>query len=187
MFRDAAKVRTALSFGAGGYIQLHEQTDAESFAFWDYGIELSRRFRALKIWMLLRYYGLGRIRAAIIENNALAEYFVECVSAAEDFELLMSVELSICCFRYVPPSLRAKLQSAEQAEREAINTELDRLNALIMYTVQRNGRAYLSNTRVCKRYALRACVINFRTTRADIDATLDIVRDTARSLEIPQN
>ncbi len=182
LFRDAPAVRTALSFTPGDYLIVPQETEAESFAFWDYGIELSRRFRALKIWMMLRYYGVRRISAAIAENNDLADYFAECVSAAEDFELLAPVELSICCFRYVPPDKRAKLLSADGAEREGINAELNRLNAQILREVQRSGRAFLSNVNLCGRYALRACIVNFRTARADIKATLDIVRDTARTL-----
>jgi aromatic-L-amino-acid/L-tryptophan decarboxylase len=182
LFRDVAGIRRALSFDIGDYLQLHEEPEAESFAFWDCSIELSRRFRALKIWLQLRYYGVQRIRAAIIENNNLANYFAECVNAAEDFELLAPVELSICCFRYLPPSTRVKLLSASETECRQINAELDRLNARILYAVQRNGKAYLSNTTLSGKYALRACCVNFRTTRVDIDATLNIVRETAAAL-----
>lgn len=182
LFQNAAEIRNSLSFRTGDYLRLHEETEAESFAFWDYSIELSRRFRALKIWLLLRYYGVERIRAAIIENNNLADYFAECISASEDFELLAPVELSICCFRYVPPSERSKLQSASEKERQQINAGLDRLNARILYAVQRNGKAYLSNITIYGRYALRACAVNFRTTRDNIDTILDILRDTARSM-----
>ena len=96
----------------------------------------------------------------------------------EDFELLAPVELSICCFRYVSPLLVTRLQSADEAERASVNAEIDRLNAPILFAVQRNGRAYLSNTTICGRYALPACIVNFRTTCADIGAILDIVRDT---------
>jgi hypothetical protein len=62
--------------------------------------------------------------------------------------------------------------------RICVNAEIDRLNARILFAVQRNGRAYLSNTTRFGRYALHACTVNFRTTCADIDAILDIVRDT---------
>ncbi len=177
LFRESDKIRDSLSFEIGEYVKLHEETEAESFAFWDYSIELSRRFRALKIWMLLRYYGVERIRAAICENNALAEYFAECVKTAEDFELLAPVELSICCFRYVPSSLAAKFALADETESETLNAELNQLNAQILYAVQRNGKAYLSNTTISGKYALRACMVNFRTTRADIDEVLDLVRE----------
>jgi aromatic-L-amino-acid decarboxylase len=183
LFRDDESVRKVFSEGEADYIKVHEQTDDESFAFWDYGIELSRRFRALKIWLMLRYYGTARVKAAIIKDNALAALMAERVAASEDFELLAPTELSICCFRYVPPALREKLAAAnDDEERARINDILDELNARIMQHVQRGGRAYLSNATLRGRYALRACITNFRTTSRDILETLDTVRDAASNL-----
>ena len=181
LFRDEATARSAFASNEADYIKVHEEAETESFAFWDYGLELSRRFRALKIWMMLRYYGTRHVASAISEDNALAAYMAERITAAEDFELLAPVELSICCFRYVPPALRAKCESARsREEREEFNVELNHLNARIMHRVQRGGRAYLSNATLHGNYALRACITNFRTTRMDIDATLDIVREAAQ-------
>ncbi len=182
LFRDPLKARRAFLTDNADYIKVQEETTDESFAFWDYGIELSRRFRALKIWMMLCYYGARRIGAAISDDNDLAAYLAERVHLAEDFELLAPVELSICCFRYTPPAVRAALREAETAERERLSAELDQLNARIMHRVQRGGRAYLSNVTLNGRYGLRACIVNFRTTRDDIDQTLDIVREAAREI-----
>jgi glutamate/tyrosine decarboxylase-like PLP-dependent enzyme len=182
LFRDAAAARRAFLSSDADYIKVHEETTAESFAFWDYGVELSRRFRALKVWMMLSYYGERRVRAAISEDNELASYFAARVRESEDFELLAPTELSICCFRYVTRSVRERLGSSEGEERARLDAELDRLNAAIMLTVQRGGRAYLSNVTLKGVYGLRACIVNFRTTRADIDQTLEIVRDAARTL-----
>ncbi|HEV7843451.1 MAG TPA: pyridoxal-dependent decarboxylase, partial [Pyrinomonadaceae bacterium] len=151
---------------------------------WDYGIELSRRFRALKLWLTLRYYGTRRLAEAISSDNALAQYLAGALRASEDFELLAPVTLSICCFRYMPEALRLRLEGARsEEESEAINSELDRMNTRIMHAVQRGGRAYLSNATLRGRFALRACITNFRTTRADLDRTLDIIRDAARELD----
>ncbi|MCA1566598.1 MAG: aminotransferase class V-fold PLP-dependent enzyme [Acidobacteria bacterium] len=182
LFRDAAQVRAAWAGSEADYIKIFEETEEESFAFFDYGVELSRRFRALKIWLLLRYYGARAIAAAITEDNELAAYFGACVEAAEDFELLAPVELSICCFRYVPPGARLRLASAGEAERARIEGELDELNGRILRAVQRGGRAYVSNASLRGRFALRACIVNFRTTRRDIEATFDIIRDAAREV-----
>ena len=74
LFRDEAASRAAFSFDEADYIKVHEHNEDEAFAFWNYGPELSRRFRALKIWLTLRYYGMRRIAAAISEDNALAGY-----------------------------------------------------------------------------------------------------------------
>ena len=170
LFRDADAARAPFSTEDADYIKTHGYTDEEAFAFWDYGVELSRRFRALKVWMTLQYYGSRRIAEAISEDISLAAYLGEIVSSADDFELLAPVELSICCFRYVPaPNISG--------------ADLDRLNERIMETVQKGGRAYLSNATVNGKFALRACITNFRTTKADIDETIAAVREAAGKLD----
>ena len=167
LFRDAGTAMGAFSTEDADYIKTHGYSDEEAFAFWDYGVELSRRFRALKVWLTLQYYGTRRIAEAIAGDISLAAYLGELVSNADDFELLAPVELSICCFRYVP---RAGMSDAE----------LNQLNERIMALVQKGGRAYVSNATVKGRFALRACITNFRTTKADIDATVEAVREAAR-------
>ena len=164
LFRDDAAARAAFSTEDADYIKTHGYSDEEAFAFWDYGVELSRRFRALKVWLTLQYYGSRRIARAISEDMALAAYLAEIVSNADDFELLAPVELSICCFRYVP-------------ERGMSDAELDRLNERVMELVQKGGRAYLSNATVNGKFALRACITNFRTTKADIEETVAVIRE----------
>jgi len=172
MLHDAEAARRAFASDAD-YVKVHEQNALESFAFWDYGIELSRRFRALKVWLTLKYFGAQRIAEAIADDIAMARYLAERIREAPDFELLAPVELSICCFRYVPAKLREGAKDAE----------LNSLNERIMHRVQRGGKAYLSNAMLRGKFALRACIINFRTTRADIDLTLEIVRAAAREIE----
>ena len=167
LFKDQARHRAAFNAEEADYIKVHEADD-EAFAFWDYGPELSRRFRALKIWFTLRYYGVARIAGAIAEDNSLAQYLAQQVESSDDFELLAPVELSICCFRYVPDSLRGD------------DAALNELNTRIMHTVQRGGEAYISNATIDGKFALRACITNFRTTRADIDKTMEIIRAAAK-------
>jgi len=179
LFRDEAQARAAFSFDSADYIKVHEQNAAEAFAFWNYGPELSRRFRALKIWLTLRYYGVRRVRSTIAEDVAMAAYLAERIGAASDFELLAAPQLSICCFRYVPESLARQLESLSGESSTEINTQLDQLNTNIMNAVQRGGRAYLSSASIRGKFALRVCITNFRTTRADIDETLEIIREAA--------
>jgi aromatic-L-amino-acid/L-tryptophan decarboxylase len=168
LFRDDAAAKATFSTDEADYIKTHGYVDEEAFAFWDYGIELSRRFRALKVWLTLQYYGSKRIAEAIGEDISLAEYLGELVSSADDFELLTPVELSICCFRYVPRDRFSE-------------TDLDKLNERIMERVQKGGRAYLSNATVNGHFALRACITNFRTTKNDIDETVAAIRDAAKN------
>jgi glutamate/tyrosine decarboxylase-like PLP-dependent enzyme len=158
---------TALAFGAGAddYVRVLATQPTETFAFWDHGLELSRRFRALKLWATLRFHGARRLAAAIGEDIGLAAHLAEVVAAAEDFELLTGPELSICCFRHAPPNLD--------------EPALDAHNERILQALQRDGRVYLSNATVDGRFALRACITNFRTTRADVERVLTVVRELA--------
>ena len=179
LFRDDEVFRSTFSSQDAEYIKRHGYSDDEAFAFWDYGVELSRRFRALKVWLTLRYYGTRKIAAAISDDIKLAAYLGQLVDQADDFELLSPVELSICCFRYLPRELKAALSGANDKDAKAINERLDRLNASVMNKVQTGGKAYLSNAKVRGHFALRACITNFRTTKADIEQTVEIVRQAA--------
>jgi len=108
----------------------------------------------------------------------------ECVRRDAEFELLAPVQLSICCFRYVPAKLRAERESAtSDDDRQRVESEINRLNEQIMYRVQRGGQAYLSNAILRGKFSLRACIINFRTTPRDIDLTLETVGEVARQIE----
>lgn len=168
LFRDQNPVKATFSTDDADYIKVHGHSDDEAFAYWDYGVELSRRFRALKVWLTLRYYGVRRIAEAVSNDIALAAYLGELVFGAEDFALLAPVELSICCFRYIPAGWKTS------------DPRLDQLNERIMSRVQTSGRAYLSNATVNGHFALRACITNFRTTRSDIELTIQAIRDAAR-------
>ena len=165
LFRDDATVKATFSTDEADYIKVHGLADDETFAFWDYGIELSRRFRALRIWLTLQYFGSRRIAVAISGDISLAAYLGALVEEADDFELLAPVELSICCFRYV-----------RDGKSEG---ELDRLNESILALVQKGGHAYVSNATINGHFALRACITNFRTTKSDIEQTLKVIREAA--------
>ncbi|HET6646385.1 MAG TPA: pyridoxal-dependent decarboxylase [Pyrinomonadaceae bacterium] len=181
LFRDQAAARAAFASAEADYIKVLEQPDTdEAFAFWDYGVELSRRFRALKIWLTFCYYGLNRIAAAISEDILLAEYLGKRIQESDDFELLAPIELSICCFRYLPKGFKQRLVSCSVDDTNRINRELNDLNTRLMQAVQRSGQAYLSNATIAGKFALRACITNFRTTGADIDKTLEVIREVAR-------
>ena len=148
------------------YTRMFGSERLERFAFWDYGPELSRRFRALKIWMMLKHHGAGTFAAAIEENLRLARRLEEKVRATRGLELLNRSDLGIVCFRYVPPGPRLP------------EADLTRLNERVMVTVQKRGRVFVSNARVRGRFALRACLVNYRTTGADLDT---LVAETIRA------
>lgn len=168
LYRDPAAARAAFAHDAE-YTRVMQSEPDEAFAFWDYGPELSRRFRALKVWMMLRHAGRRALAQAVEANIECARHLERLVTNADDMEMLAPVELSIFAFRVVPPALRG-----DEAALDALNERvLARLNA--------GGAAYLSNTRVGGRFALRGCVLNFRTTPADMERLLDEVRVATRS------
>jgi aromatic-L-amino-acid/L-tryptophan decarboxylase len=105
LLRDPAASAKAFGAAAGDYVRVVADRQAESFAFWEHGLELSRRFRALKIWMTLCYYGSRRIAATIAEDIALAAHLADLVDQDPELELLAGPGLSICCFRHVPAGM----------------------------------------------------------------------------------
>jgi glutamate/tyrosine decarboxylase-like PLP-dependent enzyme len=160
LYKDPSAARAAFSQDAEYTRVLGLERD-EAFAFWDYGPELSRPFRALNLWLLLKYAGANRLGQAIEGNIACAKRFEQLVRASADFEMLAPVELSIFCFRYVPPGFAG---------------DLDALNERTLVDLQRRGSSYLSNARIHGKFALRGCVLNYRTTERDMDRLLEDVR-----------
>src|SRR5262249_58406164 len=104
IYRDPEIARAAFAHEAEYTRIIGEEAD-EAFAFWDYGPELSRRFRALKVWMLLKGVGLDSLGAAIENNLACARHLESIVQVSDDFEMVAPVELSIFCFRHWPAQL----------------------------------------------------------------------------------
>jgi glutamate/tyrosine decarboxylase-like PLP-dependent enzyme len=180
LYRDPAAVLATFAHEAE-YMRVMDSAPAESFVFWDRGPELSRRFRALKVWMLLRAAGVASLRAAVEKDLACAAALAGKVDASHDFERLAPVELSIVCFRHVPDRARAAL-AASSADREAVERGIDAWNERLLVALQRDGGSYMSNASVGGRFALRACIMNHRTTLEDMDVLLADLRRVAGTL-----
>ena len=180
LYRNAQTARATFAHEAEYTRVLNQEAD-EAFAFWDYGPELSRPFRALKVWMMLKGIGLRALSQAIEKDLACARHFERLVKTSEDFEMLAPVELSIFCFRYVPPKLQRALANADNAERSQIEKQLDALNERLLTEVQRDGSSYLSNARIDGHFSLRGCVMNYRTTLRDMEILLSDLRRVAAS------
>ncbi|MEO6447025.1 MAG: pyridoxal-dependent decarboxylase [Gemmatimonadaceae bacterium] len=129
------------------------------------GPQFSRGFHALKIWVSLLAHGWAAYERRIAHDVALARYLHERVCAHPELEPVgPQPELSITCFRYAPPALR---------DHASAEPQLNRLNERLMTELQLGGRVFPSNAIVGGRFALRACIVNFRTEAADIDALLE--------------
>jgi len=136
--------------------------------FCDYGPELSRGFRALKVWFTIATHGIDRLAETIARNCRQARELGQAVQGEPDLELLAPVELNIVCFRFLAPGLGA--------------AALDRLNEAIVAELQLNGIAAPSTTRILGRAAIRVALTNHRTTGLDLALLLDAVRELGRSL-----
>lgn len=158
LYRDAAAARRTFSL-TDDYAASLSQDPVEGQVFFEETLELSRRVRALKLWLSLRYHGLNAFRESIAGNIGQARRLAALVDAEPDLERLAEVPLSAVCFRWT---------GADPAT-------LDEANAAILDRVNRRGRVYLSNATVGGHFVLRACITNHRTTDADVEAVLEEV------------
>lgn len=161
LVKNGATLRRAFSEGAG-YIDVVADRDMSDYAYWDHSPELSRRFRALKIWLLLKIHGVRAIHEAIDANIAVAQHLAQLIDASDDFERVAPAPLSIVCFRYARGD--------------------DDFNRRLMVEIQRDGESYVSNATIDGRFALRACIVNFRTTAADAGRLLASIRRVAAGM-----
>jgi len=136
----------------------------------DMGIQLGRRFRALKLWTVLRYFGASGIRARIAEHIRLARQFATWVDEDPDFERLAPVPLSLVCFRAVPRSLRSD------------DAALDALNEALLERINATGEVFLSHTRLDGRYALRLAIGQIRTNETHVTRAWQLLREALDSV-----
>jgi aromatic-L-amino-acid/L-tryptophan decarboxylase len=167
LVRDGAVLREAFSL-VPPYLRTEEGRGFGGLPwFSEYGFQQTRGFRALKAWMLLQHLGRAGVESLVGRHLALAEHLAGLVDRSPDLERLAPVELSIVCFRYAPSWLRGDAPA------------LDALNKRVMEQMQTAGTAFLTGTVLRGRFALRACVLHYDTTEADVAALLDAVRGAA--------
>ncbi|WP_374375753.1 aspartate aminotransferase family protein [Dongia sp.] len=158
LYRDRQIAHKTFSH-SGDYVKITAEDPVEAFAFFDESMELSRRFRALKLWMSLQYHGRAAFRDAIASDLSHAQLLAQSIRSHPELELLAPVTLSAVCFRH-----RTKD------------------NAAILRRLIARGQVYLSNATIHEQFALRACFVNHRTTREDVHAIVSEVIATANEL-----
>jgi aromatic-L-amino-acid decarboxylase len=136
----------------------------------DTGVQLGRRFRSLKLWMILRYFGAEGIRARIADHMRLARELAGWVDADPDFERLAPVPMSVVCFRAKP---------AGTAMDEGA---LDAFNARLLDAVNATGETFISHTKLDGRFTLRMAIGNIRTTDAHVARAWELIRRKANEL-----
>jgi glutamate/tyrosine decarboxylase-like PLP-dependent enzyme len=173
LVRDAAQLRETFEFRPP-YYPAHEQGE-DFIDYHAHGLQNSRGFRALKVWLALRLAGQQGYRRMIGEDIALARKLFETVAAHPELEAF-TLGLSITTFRYVPEDLAAAGVPRDEEY-------LDRLNAELVERLQARGEVYLSNAVVRGRHLLRTCIVNFRTSATDVEAIPEIVARAGRALD----
>ncbi|HET9477869.1 MAG TPA: aminotransferase class V-fold PLP-dependent enzyme, partial [Pyrinomonadaceae bacterium] len=146
------------------YLRTPEQEKVRNGS--DYGIQLGRRFRALKLWMVIRYFGQEGLAARIREHCRLADLFAAWVEESADWELMAPHPLALVCFRACPSSLPKH--------------DLDALNEAIMHGVNSSGHAFLSHTRLNDKLTLRLSIGNIRTTEQHVRQVWDLLNEQLR-------
>jgi glutamate/tyrosine decarboxylase-like PLP-dependent enzyme len=163
LVRDAEAHRAAFSYHPPYY-----HFEERSTNFVDYGLQNSRGFRALKVWLAFRHAGAEGHRRLISDDIRLTRAMADALDRHDDLDVFTR-DLSIVTFRFVPPDLRARLGEAP------VETYLDGLNQALLDDLQRGGEAFVSNAVIGGRYLLRACIVNFATEEEDVLALPEIV------------
>jgi glutamate/tyrosine decarboxylase-like PLP-dependent enzyme len=151
------------------------QLKSEVVNFVDYGMQNSRGFRALKVWLALQHVGRKGYEASIAEDMRLSRRLAAALGEHGDFDVL-SQSLSITTFRYVPRELRGRTDDPATADR------LNELNRDLLLRIEKSGEAFFSNAVIDGKFALRACIVNFNTADEDVDAIPALVARHAAAL-----
>lgn len=160
--KDESTVRRAFSL-VPDYLATPEH---ETRSYMDYGLQLGRRFRALKLWFVLRHLGAEGIRAKLRAHIALAQEFAQWIGADPSWEVLAPHPLSVVCFRY---------RARAEAERDAFNERL-------MHAVNATGEIFLSHAKIDGAFALRLAIGNLRTQREDVEQAWNVLRREAKAI-----
>ncbi len=168
LYHSAEAAQTTFAH-SGDYARSLNADPVEGFAFFEESLELSRRFRALKLWLSLRYHGFAAFRESITKDLEQARRLAAAIKQDPRLEVLAPAELSAVCFRH-------KGTSGMTAE------DINRFNLDLLKRVVERGRVYLSNASLRGKFSLRACIVNHRTKDSDIDSVVPEVLAAAQSI-----
>ena len=175
LVRHGERLRRAFSIEAP-YLRGSLETEDVALDYLEYGPQMSRAFRALKVWMVLRFFGASGLRELFSKNLGLTRRLHNLSREHPDFEVLHEPTLYLYCFRYVPNAL------AEHREEPGVQIQLDRLNQEIVDAIQRSGLALIMTTRIRGRVAIRMSICSHRTLVEDVDATFESIARWGRLL-----
>ena len=140
--------------------------------FNEHTFQLSRNGKALKVWMSLKAYGMQRIRQMIQKDIDLAHYLADEVDKSDDFELASKSQLAVTCFRYTGKLFR--------------ENDIAQMNQRLIPALEKDGRVFITGTKLKGKFVLRSCIINHRKQQKDIDYLLTVIRDVAQHIKQTQ-
>jgi glutamate/tyrosine decarboxylase-like PLP-dependent enzyme len=173
LVRDAWAHRRAFSMDVGYLKHGTRGTAGGPVWFSDYGVQLTRGFRALKVWMALKTYGVRKLSRLVQQNVEQASYLAELVQKSDDLELMAPVALNVVCFRFKKPGF-------DDAQLNSLNEEL-------LVRLQESGTAVLSGTELQGRYAMRCAITNHRSIRNDFDILVSEIERQGNLLQEKQS
>lgn len=183
LVRDPEKLRRAFSMSAP-YLQGTLPSEYTGLDYFEYGPQMSRGFRALKVWMTLKHYGVDGYRQLLAQGVRCAERLDELVRASADFEAMHEPNLFIYSFRYVPRRLRtAAIGYGSGHDVQAIDAYLDWLNQCIADEIQVSGLAFVMTSTVCGHTVLRLSICSHRTTLGDIETVFNKLSQLGAKLD----
>jgi aromatic-L-amino-acid decarboxylase len=163
------------------YLRTPEQDSVRNGS--DYGVQLGRRFRALKLWMIIRYFGHEGLAARLREHCRLARLFASLVGGSADWELLAPVPLSVVCFR-ARPGVEGEAGEARAEREDSVERDrrLDALNERLMNAVNATGEVFISHTKLNGLFTLRLAVGNIRTTEGHVRRAWQLLNEKLAEL-----
>ncbi len=146
------------------YLKTSEASAVKNYRDW--GIQLGRRFRALKLWFVIRSYGVEGLRSMIRNHLALAQGLLKKIEDHPDFEILAPMPLNLICFRFKPKGVSDE-------------TELERINSAILARINETGEVFLTHTKLDGRYAIRIVIGQTYVEQTDVDKAWSVIRESA--------
>ncbi|MFC6732143.1 MULTISPECIES: pyridoxal-dependent decarboxylase [unclassified Haladaptatus] len=181
LVREGDRLRRSFDMEAP-YLHGTLPTEYEGHDFYQHGPQMSRGFRALKLWMSLKHYGVEGYRELLRQNIACAHHLDAVVRSEPDFQAVQEPNLYIYSFRYVPADLRAE-ELLDDENTAVIDEYLDTLNQKIADAIQESGLAFFGTTSIHDRTVLRFSICSHRSTTADIDDVVAAIRAAGDELD----
>ncbi|MEM1339972.1 MAG: pyridoxal-dependent decarboxylase [Bacteroidota bacterium] len=156
-------------FKKAAYLDTELANDGDRLEYNEHYFQLSRNAKAFKVWMTIKAYGMDKIRAMIQKDIDLTKYLNTLITQNDDFELIADSKLAVSCFRYI-----GNMTSKE---------EIEAFNRKLMPELEKDGRVFIMGTTLKGEYAIRACFINHRKTKATTEYLLEVIREVALTLQ----